>query len=113
MATKNCKNCMRFQTCKFVDKNKEFVKQMYPMFEHAEWNNLEEVFHNNAGSCKFFIDNEMKVEDLLKKIETAQYQMKWLHDYVERTSELEPSAIPGRVETLVKITKQYKSQLDQ
>lgn len=45
----NCKECIRFKTCKFVEKNKEFTKQMYPMFEHLEWNNLEEVFFKMQG----------------------------------------------------------------
>ncbi len=106
----NCKNCIRFQTCKFVEKNKEFAKQMYPMFEYSEWNNLEEVFFKNAGSCKFFVDNEMKVDDLLKKIETAKYQIGWIHDYVKNPSgRLEPSFI---VEKLLKITEDYKTALD-
>jgi hypothetical protein len=106
----NCKNCMRFQTCKFVEKNKEFAKQMYPMFEYLEWNNLEEVFFKNAGSCKFFVDNEMKVDNLLKKIETAKYQMKWINDYVRNPNgRLEASFI---VEKLLKITEDYKTALD-
>ena len=106
----NCKNCMRFQTCKFVEKNQEFAKQMYSMFEYSEWNNLEAVFFKNAGSCKFFIDNEMKVDDLLKKIKTAKYQMDWIHSYVKNpTGRLEASFI---VEQLLKTTEDYKKNLD-
>ena len=105
----NCKNCIRFQTCKFVEKNDEFSKKMYPMFEYSEWNNLKEVFFKNAGSCKFFVDNEMKVDDLLKKIETAKYQMKWINDYVKNPNgRLDPSFI---VEKLLKITEDYKTAL--
>jgi len=106
----NCKNCVRFKTCKFVEKNKEFVKQMYPMFEYLEWNNLDELFYKNAGSCQFFIDDEIKVEDLLKKIKTAKYQMEWIHNYVKNpTGKMDASFI---VEKLLKITEDYKTALD-
>ena len=103
----NCKNCIRFQTCKFIDKNKEFAKQMYSMFEYDEWNNLEELFYKNAGSCKFFIDNEMKADDLLKKIKTAKYQIDWIHNYVKTSKD--PAFT---VEKLVKITDDYKIALE-
>lgn len=106
----NCKECIRFKTCKFVEKNKEFTKQMYPMFEHLEWNNLEEVFFKNAGSCKYYINSEISVDDLLKKIETAKYQINWINNYVKnRTGNLDSSFI---VEKLIKITEDYKTQLD-
>lgn len=46
----NSKNCIRFETCKFVEKNTQFVNQMYPMFEYSESNNLNELFFKNAAA---------------------------------------------------------------
>lgn len=103
----NCKNCVRFPSCKFVEKNKEFAKQMYGIFEHLEWNNLEQIFYDNANKCKFFVDDEIKVDNLLKKIETAKYQMNWLYDYVRGSNE--PSFI---IDRLKEITEDYKKSLD-
>lgn len=101
---------MRFNTCKFVEKNKEFAEQMYPMFEYLESNNLRELFYSNAHKCKFFVDNEMKVDDLLKKIDTAKYQMGWIHNYLKNpTGRLEASFI---VEQLLEVTEGYKKALD-
>lgn len=103
----NCKTCISFKTCKFVEKNSEFTKKMYPMFEYLEYNNLEELFFQNAGSCKYFIDNEIKVEDLFKKIKTAKYQIEWIHNYVK--SKNDPAFI---IEVLLKITEEYKIALN-
>jgi hypothetical protein len=101
---------MRFETCKFVEKNKEFAKQMYPMFEYLEWNNLEALFYKNASSCKFFVDNEISVDELQKKIETAKYQMNWIHSYLGTPdSTIQPFLI---VEKLRKITEDYKTALE-
>lgn len=105
----NCKNCIRFQTCKFVEINKEFTNKMYPMFEYLEWNNLEELFYQNASSCKFFIDNEIKVDDLLKTIETAKYQIDWINTYVKYVDD--PSVAFFKIGKLLKITEDYKSAL--
>lgn len=104
----NCKNCVRFQTCKFVEKNHEFTKQMYPMFEHLEWNNLNELFYSNAGKCQFFIDNSTDIDSLLKKIDTAKYQMNWIHNYISG-KRLDPAFI---IEQLNKITEDYIKALD-
>lgn len=106
----NCKECVMFNTCKFVEKQREMSKNMYSMFEYAEWNNLDELFYSNAGICKHFIFNEFDVQALLKKIKTAKYQMNWIHDYIKNPGKrLQDSFI---VEKLLKITEDYKTALD-
>jgi hypothetical protein len=83
---------------------------MYPMFEYAEWNKLDELFYKNATACQFFVDNEIKVDDLLKKIKTAKFQMGWIHDYVKNPNgRLDAAFI---VEKLLKITEGYKEALN-
>lgn len=100
---------MRFQTCKFVEKNDEFVKQMYPMFLYAESNNLDKIFYENAKTCRYFVDNEIKIDTLLAKIETAKWQLEWLKAYVD--SETRPAE--STVKTLKKVIDDYNNSFNQ
>ncbi len=107
MENPNCKNCMRFQTCKFVEKNDEFVKQMYPMFLYAESNNLDKIFYENAKTCRYFVDNEIKIDTLLSKIDSAKSQIEWLIAYV--ASKTRPAE--STVECLQRVLNGYKENL--
>jgi hypothetical protein len=79
----NCKNCTKFQTCKFVEKNSEFARQMYSMFEYPEWNNLDEIFYKNASSCKFYIDNNKNdLNDVIHAGHKFKFNMEWIHNYI-------------------------------
>ncbi len=53
---KNCDNCIKKSACKFLHTYKETVKSnlFYEMFEYLEWNNLEEIFKDNAQKCKHY-----------------------------------------------------------
>jgi hypothetical protein len=102
----NCKICSKFNTCKFVEKNREFSKQMYPMFEYSEWNNLDELFYKNAGSCKYFINDELNLEDYLDKISKAEYQLTWISNYLSNIEE--PS---DKISTLLEVVKAYEISL--
>ena len=81
---KNCKKCIRFATCKFVEEQQNFAKtnKMFSMFEHLECNNLNELFYKNASSCKFYILDEIDVDFTKKKIEGAKWGFKWLRGYI-------------------------------
>lgn len=105
---KNCTNCLRFPTCKFVERNNEFAKKMYSMFEYDLHNNLDKRFYENANSCQYFIHDEFKADDLLEKIETAKYQMNWISDYVEKSTNSDLT-----VTKLIEITKGYIKKLEQ
>lgn len=83
----NCKQCIRFATCKFVEENDNFAKtnKMYSMFEYLESNNLKEIFYRNASSCKFFIDDEINADVVKEKIKGANWGFTWLRSYVDKT----------------------------
>lgn len=106
----NCKNCIRFKTCKFVEQNKEYTKQMYDMFKYAEWNNLNNLFYNNASKCQYFIDDKINTDELIKTIETAKYQMEWIGNYLKGDNgRLDESFI---IENLKKTVDKYKAYFD-
>ena len=109
MENQNCKNCIRFKTCKFVEKNNDFAKQMYTMFKYAEGNNIDEIFYENAKNCKFYINNEVNIDGLLAKIQSAKWQIEWLKAYV--ASETRPAE--STVKTLQRVINDYEKSLNQ
>ena len=104
----NCKECVRFETCKFVEENEDFSKKMYGMFEYLESNNLKDIFYKNANRCKYFIDNTEKIDDLKKKIDTAKYQINWINNYINQPNPNYESMI----QTLIKVMEGYKKSLE-
>ena len=65
---KNCDNCISKSSCKFLDLYVELVRsnKFYSMFEYAEWNNLENLFKDNARKCAHyhctFSDGKLELE---------------------------------------------------
>lgn len=80
----SCKMCVRFATCKYVEKAKELHKGVFSMFEHLEWNNVDELFYQSAKWCKYYIHQEESIDKLKKRIATARFQLYWLKDHAER-----------------------------
>lgn len=50
----NCKLCTKNEVCKFVEKMKNFHKEMYGMFEFDEWNKFEQILMTSDKNCKFY-----------------------------------------------------------
>lgn len=54
MSNCNCKLCTKNEVCKFVEKMKNFHKEMYGMFEFDEWNKFEQILMTSDKNCKFY-----------------------------------------------------------